>query len=463
MKIVVFGASGVLGSWLVDEALSRLHEVTAVARDPTRIDDREGRVNRYSGDATEPSSVAAIAVGHDAAISAVMQHDRPQVLIEAAHGLLDGLSLAGVPRLVVAAPEAIAQAEAMSVYEEADTDVDWAYVSPSALVEPGELAIVMLDEAEEPTHHRMRFSVGDGAGDRGPVSHGREIAVDRLPEDLSSLEVLQLRDASFGAATARGAREPHRHDYHEFIWTRDGEGHHLIDGVVSLVRPRTVTLIGRGQIHVFERARGLRGAVVRFGEELLHGDPAARANPGWLLGGLGSRSVEVPESDAARLESAIEALAAEARRPSDACSNDLQRHLLSTILLWVERWYDAARTQQRDADDADIQLYRRFVDVLERDFARRHEVGHYAEQLRIPSSALSRALSRVTGRATKELVTERVMLEAARLLRFTDLSVGEIAFRVGMDDQLYFSRAFKRHYGEAPMAYRGRSRGAVTA
>jgi len=52
-----------------------------------------------------------------------------------------------------------------------------------------------------------------------------------------------------------------------------------------------------------------------------------------------------------------------------------------------------------------------------------------------------------------------VMLEAARLLRFTELTIGEIAHRVGFDDQLYFSRAFKRHHGEPPMAYRARVRG----
>ena len=51
------------------------------------------------------------------------------------------------------------------------------------------------------------------------------------------------------------------------------------------------------------------------------------------------------------------------------------------------------------------------------------------------------------------------MLEAARLLRFTNLTVGEVAFRAGYHDQLYFSRAFKRHYGEPPMAYRERLRG----
>jgi AraC family transcriptional regulator, transcriptional activator of pobA len=291
-----------------------------------------------------------------------------------------------------------------------------------------------------------------------PVAH-RDLAVDRLPGAGPSLEVVLLREASYGANAPQGPRRPHRHDYHELIWTRSGEGRHLVDGEPSDVEPHTVTLIGRGQVHVFERARALTGAVVRFGDELLHGGPAARAEPGWLLGGRGARAVAVPPGEAGRLESTIEALAAEARRPLDACSIDLQRHLLSAVLLWVERWYDATRTRVRGADDADVQLYRRFAGVLERDFARHHETGHYAHALRVPPAALARALSHVTGRATKELITDRVMLEAARLLRFTDLSVGEIAFHAGFRDQLYFSRAFKRHHGEAPMAYRARLRG----
>ncbi len=49
------------------------------------------------------------------------------------------------------------------------------------------------------------------------------------------------------------------------------------------------------------------------------------------------------------------------------------------------------------------------------------------------------------------------MLEAARLLRFSDLTIGEIAFRAGFSDQLYFSRAFKRRYDLSPSAYREKS------
>jgi AraC family transcriptional activator of pobA len=181
---------------------------------------------------------------------------------------------------------------------------------------------------------------------------------------------------------------------------------------------------------------------VRFGQEMPHEGPTARANPGWLLAGRAERIVEVPTSEARRLEATIATLAAEARRPLDSCSIDIQRHFLSGLLLWVERWYDAARTQQREVDDAELRLYRRFAEIVERDFARHHDAGHYADALAVPPALLSRALSHVTGRTTKVLITDRVMLEAARLLRFTDLSVGEVAYRAGFADQLYFSRAF---------------------
>jgi AraC family transcriptional regulator, transcriptional activator of pobA len=111
----------------------------------------------------------------------------------------------------------------------------------------------------------------------------REITVDRLPEAGSSLEVVLLADARFGSESDRGPRRPHRHDYHELVWTRCGSGRHLIDGEVSLVEPNTITLIGRGQVHVFESAAGLYGAIVRFGDELLPSDSVSATNPAWLV------------------------------------------------------------------------------------------------------------------------------------------------------------------------------------
>jgi AraC family transcriptional regulator, transcriptional activator of pobA len=288
------------------------------------------------------------------------------------------------------------------------------------------------------------------------VAGDGRLTIDRLPDPADPVQVQRIDGVSLAASDVR---EPHRHDYHELLWLRAGHGEHLLDGRPLAVRPRSLTLIGRGQVHVFTRAEDISGMTVRFGDEALPGGGARRATPGWMLAGRGGLTVEVPDGDVARLEATVAALEAEVGRPPDARSAELKRHLLSVLLLWVERWHEATRTERRDADDGEVLLHRRFAERLEADYAAHHDAAHYAGALGVPAAALSRALNHVTGRSTKELVTDRVMLEAARLLRFTDLPVQEVGHRTGFRDPLYFSRAFKRHHGEAPQAYRGRVQG----
>jgi AraC family transcriptional activator of pobA len=275
------------------------------------------------------------------------------------------------------------------------------------------------------------------------------LTIDRL-DVADGVAVLELR----GWGAGEPVREPHRHDYHELIWVAAGSGCHRIDAERVAARPGTVMLIGRGQVHVFEEARGLDATVIRFRDEVV-----LEGAPGWLLAGRGGRVVPVSDAEGARLEAVATMLRSELERPADARSAEIARHLVSVALLWFERWYDATRTEARQADDAEVELHRRFARLLETDFAAHHDARHYADALAVPPAALSRALSEVTGRGTKDLIVDRVMLEAARLLRYTELTVGEIAFRVGYGDQLYFSRAFKRRFGESPLAYRAQTRG----
>ena len=248
-------------------------------------------------------------------------------------------------------------------------------------------------------------------------------------------------------ATRRRARaQPHRHDYHELMWTRRGRrARTRSTASASPVRPGTVTLIGRGQVHVFERARGLSGAVVRFGA----GDAArGRAGAGWSAGAARC-TVDGPAvggADASRRRS-------RRWRPSRAPARRARARPPAPPALGAAAVGGAlvrrTRTERRDPTTPTSSSTAASTQVLERDFARHHDAAHYADALAVPAAALSRALAQVTGRTTKQLITDRVMLEAARLLRFTDLTVGEIAFRAGFEDQLYFSRAFKRHYGGA--------------
>lgn len=247
------------------------------------------------------------------------------------------------------------------------------------------------------------------------------------------------------------AVDPHRHDYHELIWLRSGTGRHRLDGRTVEAQPGTITVIGRGQVHVFDEARDADLAIVRFSDELLLAEPETRAAPGWMLAGAGGLTIPVPPSRAGALTALLHAIDDEVRVPPDPRTPDLERHLLAVLLLWLDRWAGGARGASEGS------LHERFLRVLERDYARHHDAAHYAEELAVPAAALSKALSAATGRTTKELVSDRVLLEAARLLRYTDLTVGQVAHRVGYADPLYFSRAFKRRHGLSPVAYRERS------
>ena len=162
MKIVLFGASGTIGSSIAAEALSRGHHVTAVVRDPTRVGPSHEALSSVTGDVLDPSSVAALVAGHDVVACAVgprLAGDEPRLVVDAARSLIDGLTRAGVNRLVVVGgagslevapgvqlvdtpefpaawkPIALAHRDALAVYRGAD--LDWTYISPAALIRPG--------------------------------------------------------------------------------------------------------------------------------------------------------------------------------------------------------------------------------------------------------------------------------------------------------------------------------------
>jgi uncharacterized protein len=206
MNVVLYGASGMIGSRVLRELLQRGHTVTAVVRNPERINAPGGRV--VKGDLTDEASVAATAKGADAAISAYAPpQDQPDAIVPAAHALLAGLKKAGVQRLifvggagtleaapgvqVVDAPDfpaqwkgiALAHRNVLGVIKA--SDLDWSYFSPAGLIQPGErtgnfrlgttklltdakgesrisaedYAIALVDELENPRHLRQHFTV----------------------------------------------------------------------------------------------------------------------------------------------------------------------------------------------------------------------------------------------------------------------------------------------------------------
>ncbi|BCB88092.1 hypothetical protein Psuf_054050 [Phytohabitans suffuscus] len=104
--------------------------------------------------------------------------------------------------------------------------------------------------------------------------------------------------------------------------------------------------------------------------------------------------------------------------------------------------------------EGEAETYTRFRDDLEQGFARTRRVEDYADRLGCCVRTLTRASLAATGRSAKQVIDDRVTLEARRLLAGTDLPVAEIGRRLGFPEPTNFGRFFQREAGQSPGAFR---------
>lgn len=200
-KVALIGASGNVGTRLLKELTDRDHTVTAIARNPEKITTLPGMA-AVKGDANDAAALAGLIAGHDAVISATRFVGADfTALAEALRksGVKRWLVVGGAASLEVAPGKRLLdQPDFPDAYKEEATqgmaalnllrgikDLDWTFLSPSALFVPGErtgnfrlgkdallttengssisfedYAIAMVDELETPRHVRQRFTVG---------------------------------------------------------------------------------------------------------------------------------------------------------------------------------------------------------------------------------------------------------------------------------------------------------------
>ncbi|EPY09223.1 NAD-dependent epimerase/dehydratase [Paenibacillus alvei TS-15] len=208
MKIAVYGATGTIGQRIVNEALTRGHEVTAVVRDASRVAQSHANLTVVTGDILNSASVSERTAGHDVVISSIgPKMGEESALVEATRALINGVKQAGVERLISVGgagslevapgvqvvdtpdfpdawkPIALAHRDALDVYRHEST-LAWTNVSPAALIEPGErtgqyrtgtdqlvvdaegnsrisaedFSVAILDEVENPQFTGRRFT-----------------------------------------------------------------------------------------------------------------------------------------------------------------------------------------------------------------------------------------------------------------------------------------------------------------
>lgn len=102
------------------------------------------------------------------------------------------------------------------------------------------------------------------------------------------------------------------------------------------------------------------------------------------------------------------------------------------------------------------ELFNRFMILVNQRSSTEREVAYYAKELCISTRYLASIVHEVSGRTAKMLIDQAAITEIKVLLRTTDLSVQEIAYRMHFPDQSYLGRFFRKHTGESPSAFRQR-------
>ncbi len=246
-----------------------------------------------------------------------------------------------------------------------------------------------------------------------------------------------------------GGAAPHRHAFHQVFLITEGGGTHSVDGVERKVQAPWLMLVAKGKTHQYIPDIEARGWIIDFGEEFLDEDAT------WLFSHfvafsdlpLGKDDLFDQASHLARIIWDIGKIKNDESRPA-------LRHLLSAFLHLFQARIRETATRNQPHRASEFQLFQAFLRQLDASFATEKEVDFYTRQLRCTPRRLSAACKLVLGRTPQNIIIERCMLEAKRLLLHTDLGIQQIAASLGCEDQSNFTKAFRKATGETPSGFR---------
>lgn len=263
------------------------------------------------------------------------------------------------------------------------------------------------------------------------VSFGLATAVADPPPGLAAGTPHVIRDRA------------HLIDHHLMLLVTAGRGFTWVDFEGHRCRPGTLLWARPGQVVRCER--GFDVAAVAWDPEFLPrvlnvDDPFGPT--GWQLSG---------EDEDAVIDEVSQLVVDCDRYRDGEAAIELLRHQLAVLVLRVMLVPPAEPEQAATADD---ETFVRFRSQVEDGYASCRRVEDYAGRLGCSVRTLTRACLSRTGRTAKQVIDDRVALQAKRLLAGTRLPIGAIGERLGFPGQTHFGRFFLREVGCTPGAFR---------
>ncbi|GAB2592325.1 AraC family transcriptional regulator [Spirosoma areae] len=243
--------------------------------------------------------------------------------------------------------------------------------------------------------------------------------------------------------------DPHKHTFYEIIWFDAGTSRQTIDYQEYDIAPGTLFFISPGQLHLFEEWQPLVGGCIFFTEDflLLHATDKNKLFELSYLDNLYAKPLLQPdELTYQEIRHTIDLLIMEKNRSSYSVS--LAPSLLLILLTQIQRCIDA-KTEQPPPKKS-IVIYKNLKKLIDAHFTQPLTASDYANRLHMTQHHLNLIVRQVTGKTTSELIRARSMLEAKRMLTFSDYTITEIAAELGYFDSSYFAKLFRTETGLSP-------------
>lgn len=138
----------------------------------------------------------------------------------------------------------------------------------------------------------------------------------------------------------------------------------------------------------------------------------------------------------------------------DNIRNEMLLALLKRLVMYITQLAKSGYSPVTKLQDERLHSIRKFNLLVEANFKIEHSVGFYAEQLCKAPKTLSNLFAIFNQKTPSQIIHERIMVEAKRLLRYTDRSIKDISFELGFEDVSYFSNFFKKYAHVSPSDFR---------
>lgn len=266
--------------------------------------------------------------------------------------------------------------------------------------------------------------------------------------------MLHVEPIEFRSAPHHWKIDPHVHRrLHQVIFVLRGRGVSLAEGATTGYAPPALILVPAGTVHGFDFEPGTEGFVLSMTDDLLR--EISRRDPAVAALFEKSATLELPGEALRRtdLAAGFKMLVREFARALPGHSLALEGFLKIILanVLRVSRppseFPDAAAGRQRG-------IVTQFRELIETAFREGWSLAEYASALGVSQSRLRNACLSVTEQSPMQIVHARILLEARRQLRYTSVSVSEIAYELGFEDPAYFTRFFSQRTGVSPRAFR---------